>query len=83
MTVPEIMPDVQAEFMFGLIDYQTWNLYIGNKWVGQLTVNHADRSVTLGLDDMSNAEKWFPQCYGYRTWIAWLRTHVRPGRSRI
>jgi hypothetical protein len=69
---------VRAEYMFGLLDGQTYNLYCGHEWLGQINVNHADRSATLALQDMQHDSHRLKEVGSYPDWRRWLRVHAVP-----
>ena len=71
------VPDIHAEFMFSLLDYQTWNLYCNDHFVGQITLNHLDRSVMLALAEFEDDPWRLRQLRSYSRWRAWLGQHLR------
>ncbi len=73
---------IEAAYMFGLLDCQTWNLARGDKWIGQLHINHADRWAQLALDDWDQDGPELAEIKGYVSALKWVRTHLRGGPSR-
>jgi hypothetical protein len=78
MTVPEEPTRVEAEFMYSLLDYETWNLYWGDEWIGQVQTNSLDRQVTLILQEIGVDPYQLGRIGNYARWVTWLRSHQRP-----
>jgi hypothetical protein len=64
--------------MFGFLDYETWNIYLGPRHIGQVTINSVDRAAhfTAG-DDYLPAYSAFTTMR-WRQWWDWCREHELP-----
>jgi len=73
------MPErVEAEFMYGVLDYETWNLYWGDQWVAQVTINTTDKCVTLTLSEDQVDTYKLRRIGNLASWVTYLKTHARP-----
>jgi hypothetical protein len=81
-----VVSDLAAYYMFGIFDYETWNVYDGENWIMQITINHVDRSVGISGDPPIESEDGRPARQLYRSWARWLLEHERTpspeGRTR-
>lgn len=67
--------EVYAEFMFGLLDYETWNIYVGPRWIGQVTINPPDHSAAFTAgDEYTPKYEWMTRG-NLRNWRNWLMAH--------
>jgi hypothetical protein len=72
-----------AEFMFGLLDYQIWHIYLGARWIGQVTLNTVDRTSTfIAGDDLLPAYSWMQRGH-LNGWYRWLQTHQAERGSHL
>lgn len=65
-----------AHFMFGLLDYETFNLKLDGVHIGQVVVNHADRTATVSDWDTSHGAQLPVPEGNYRAWLRWLNDHI-------
>ena len=66
--------------MFRLLDYETWNLYWEDEWVGQVTINSTDRDVAITLSEMGVDPHGILRVGNFARWVSWLKSHQRPRR---
>jgi hypothetical protein len=77
-----VVSDLAAYYMCGIFDYETWNVYDGDNWIMQITINHVDRSVSISSDPPIESQDGRPARQLYRSWARWLLEHERTPHPR-
>jgi len=72
---------IEAEFMFGILGYSTWNIYVGDEWLGQVTLNAADKTVNYECANFL-ARADFDKVGSFASWMKFLRSIRRESRER-
>ena len=67
--------ELRVEKMMQLFDYHTYNLFLDNTWVGQVTVNTSDRSVRLTLESGYEYVKDRVPPRVFASWVRWINAH--------
>jgi len=71
------MTDLSCEYMFGILDYQTFIVKRDNTHIGLITLNHTDRSADLRGIDGEDVLTEFPDHHGYKWWLKWVNDHIK------
>lgn len=70
-----------AEYMMGIFDYTTWNIYDGPRWVGQVTINTTDNTASFTAGDAYLPAYQVFETASVASWGHWLYEHGRPRGS--
>jgi hypothetical protein len=66
---------LKAYYMYGLLDYQHWNIYCDDRWIVMVIINTADRSVNFHPGDGQPEEYGITLTPSYKHWTRWLVDH--------
>jgi hypothetical protein len=68
----------EAEFMYRLLDYETWIIIHDGQHTGVVSINHVDRSVHTRGTAEGGDQAYVVGTHAYGWWRKWLLEHERP-----
>lgn len=70
--------DLHTTWLFKLLDYEHYNVCRGDMAIGQVVVNHMDRSVIVQAYEEALGPELIALNMTYNQWRTWLRQRERP-----